>query len=96
VGTEARRVETEEANDARLESFRLREMPERFLRDRPISKEFERGEGVEEKIGCPTNYYGARTRTKTHCAREFFLEEEGEWMGNPSSPTERRDTICLP
>jgi hypothetical protein len=34
MGTEARRVETEEANDARLES---REMPERFLSHQPIS-----------------------------------------------------------
>lgn len=37
VGMEALRVETEEASDGRLESFRLREIPERFLSRRPIS-----------------------------------------------------------
>lgn len=42
VGTEARRVETEEANDARLESLRPREMPERFLSRRPISTSIQR------------------------------------------------------
>lgn len=45
VGTEARRVETEDANDARLESFRLREIPERFLSCRGISICFERNIG---------------------------------------------------
>jgi len=39
VGTEARRVETEEANDARLESFRPIATPERFLSRRSISTE---------------------------------------------------------
>jgi len=48
VGTEARRVETEDANDARLESFRLREIPERFLSRRQVSMHFERG---KEKLG---------------------------------------------
>jgi len=33
---------------------------------------------------------------KTHCAREFFLDEEEDWMGTPSSPIEPRETICLP
>lgn len=31
VGTEALRVETDEANDGRLDSLRLREILERFL-----------------------------------------------------------------
>ena len=48
VGTEARRVEAEDANDGRLESFRLREIPERFLSRRPISIRFKRG---REELG---------------------------------------------
>lgn len=53
VGTEALRVETEEANDARLESFLLRDIPERFLSCRPISIRFERGR-EEPGTGCGT------------------------------------------
>lgn len=34
-------------------------------------------------------------RTKTHCASEFFLDEDAERMGTPSSPIEPRDTNCL-
>jgi len=40
VGTDARRVETEEANDELFESFRLRETVERFLSRRRISTRF--------------------------------------------------------
>lgn len=62
MGTEARRVETEEASDGRLESFRLREIPERFLSRRPISARLnvrERNWGWDAPqhgkidIGCP-------------------------------------------
>jgi len=62
VGTEARRVETEEASDGRLESFRLRDIPERFLSRRPISTRFEREreelgwdapQHRKIEIGCP-------------------------------------------
>jgi hypothetical protein len=37
VGTEALRVETEEAKEARLDSLRPREMLERFLPCQPVS-----------------------------------------------------------
>ena len=84
AGTEARRVETEDANDARLDS-RLREIPERFLSGRQI--------GVERRNWMPKRIFDI---AKTHCAREFFLEEEGEWIEPPSSPVEPRETICLP
>lgn len=53
VGTEARRVETEDANDARLESFRLRDIPERFLSRPAISIRLERGK-EELGMGCAT------------------------------------------
>jgi len=33
---------------------------------------------------------------ETHCGREFFLDKEGKWMRTPSSPSELRDTMCLP
>lgn len=56
---DALRVETEEANDARLDSLRLREILERF------------------------------------CAREFFLDEDADRIGRPSSPIDPRDAICL-
>ena len=46
MGTEALRVETEEASDARLESFRPREMPERFLSREPISNQDATGEAT--------------------------------------------------
>ena len=69
VGTEDRRVETEDANDARLESFRLREIPERFLSCCGISIRLVRriGRGVLQhrctKVGCaqqgmPNHKYG--------------------------------------
>jgi hypothetical protein len=48
---------------------------------------------ASETSGCATRYPEV---TKTHCAREFFLEEDADWMGAPSSPIEPRDTICLP
>ena len=65
VGTEARRVETEDANDARLESFRLREIPERFLPCRPVSMHFERrkrglGIGCATMCGHVTNWVSDR------------------------------------
>jgi len=69
VGTEARRVETEDANDARLESFRLREIPERLLSRRQVSMHFEHG---KEKLGlgCPTTQpyekFGVRPRIANH------------------------------
>ena len=44
----------------------------------------------------PGERSGIRIRTKTHCASEFFLDEEADWMGTPSSPIEPRDAICLP
>ena len=45
VRTEARRVETEEANDELLESFWLMEIPEEFLSRRQINDRFEREAG---------------------------------------------------
>lgn len=111
VGTEARRVETEEANDARLESLRPREMPERFLSRRPISTSMQRSKQQhkyghrKEGIGmgraatqhrCPTEHYKSQIRAKTHWASEFFLDEEADWRRMLSSPIEPRDRICLP
>lgn len=43
-----------------------------------------------------TEYSRTQIGTKTHCASEFFLDEEADWIGTPSSPMEPRDTNCLP
>lgn len=93
VGTEALRVETEEAKEARLDSLRPREMLERFLPCQPVSMHLRRGLWPRKPGACSEV---ANADESTHCAREFFLEDEADWMGTPSSPIEPRDTICLP
>ena len=55
VGTEARRVETEEANDELLETFRLGEILERSLSRRRISTRFW---GEREGLGMSVQQHG--------------------------------------
>lgn len=52
AGTEALRVETEEANDARRESFRPRVIPERFLSRGAADQLYGMLVRVKKEMGC--------------------------------------------
>jgi hypothetical protein len=107
VGTEARRVETEEASDARLESFRPREIPERFLSRRPISMRFEReqarnwgwGRGTQLgiKAGCPGRVLGRNTKDGwrlTVRGNSFWTRKRNGWERPHHQLSRERQSAC--